>query len=335
MAQLFIESFDYWNTANLPGPFASVSGSAAIVAGFTANALSLGTNAFAMLPNVSKSTGSLFVGFRFNMTTGGENGGIFIGVNPHYAILKINSDGSVQFSSTGGGTVVKSASGVVPFGAGVWNYLELAMNSISTNSVCSIYINGVSVASGVVNQFADLPLTSVAIQANILGGGGGNFLIDDLYLNDETTLENNTVLGPLVVKPYLATANGRVNAWTANGATPNYNCVKGNPAQIVDFIDSTTAGNVDAYVIPNPALNFSVVYGAQLTTYGQQDAGGTHTVEAGVGDGTAESFGAAYGLPVGTTPAFYSTPFSIDPRSGTPWTLVSIATVQSAVKLAS
>jgi hypothetical protein len=329
MAGIFTTSANGYSgtlsSSNL-GPFAAVSGTFTINSGAGPASINTLTNSggFVTIPNVSiASTNGLAIGCGMATSNVGSSSPLFVigQIGNFGQQFNVNSNGSLSYAG------LSTASGVVPIN-GMRSFIEMYLDPIqSTSATCTIYVNGVQVATGTVNALPDVAMPLTYIQWGPYGGG--TMTLDSFYLCDTTTAHNNNVLGPGVSLPYVPSANGHYTAWTPSSGSL-YQCVNQIPPPgDTQYAYAASGPTKMSFVMSGSSLT-SVAFGtAQLNM--RQDAAGTTTVAAGISSSSGtDSYGSAVGLTQNY--ASYSTSFNINPVTATAWAVTDPTTYQLSVE---
>src|SRR6185437_2018169 len=152
MALLFMSSCgDNYSTAQLPGPFAAMTGSGvAVTAGFTGNAIQITSTVGGALsvPNISVSVANgLGIGVRVNPSTSSTADGQIIRIgntSPFWALC--SDSGKLALVAFGTSDVVESSGVVLP--ANMWSYIEFFISKLDSTGTVTLKVNNATVATG-------------------------------------------------------------------------------------------------------------------------------------------------------------------------------------------
>ena len=335
-------------TAQLPGAWAGIGGLPTLGVGDGPEGINTvhtnGKSSWVFMANVSVAINGngLVVGSGFNVGTFATfNTGLYAiggnGANTTLMLL-LGADGSLQLQITDEAPIA-SASGVFTFGNR--HEVEVKVSAFSTSGTVTVYLDGAAVtgltavATGSLAGLADgATIHTVQVGGCQVGGSATTIIVDSTYALDTTGSYDNAPLGPCLSAPMVPNAPGNASAWTPNGAALGWECISNIPAKgDAEYISSSTSGQQETCALSVPSY-LTGVYGVNVICDQRQDsAGGGRTTELGIGNGSTESYGSAWGL--GTTYAMNSTAFSSNPFTSTGWALADLSTLQVAVKCAS
>lgn len=335
-------------TGQLPAGFAGISGSPAFGSGDGPAGLNTlhtdGKTSWAYAPNVAVPINShgLVVGCGFTVSTfASQNTGLYsIGGTGGVTALMVllGSDGSLQLQITDEAPIA-SASGVFTFGSR--HEVEVLVSEFSSGGVVTVELDGVAVAGltavatgslAALNDGANIH--TVAIGGASPAGAPTTIVLDSAYVMDTTGSFDNAPVGPAISVPMFPNGVGNASAWTPNGASLGWECIHEVPPDgDTTYISSDTPSQQEACTLSPPA-SITGVYGLTVFSDQRQDTeGGGRTVELGIGNGSTQVYGSAFGL--GTTYAMQSTAFSSNPFASRAWTLADMSTLQVAANVAS
>lgn len=156
--------------------------------------------------------------------------------------------------------------------------------------------------------------------------GGG--YVDDCYITD------GEFLGNVRIVPIYAIADGSTDQWTANGSTPNFNCVNALVWGLSDYVSCPAAGvgNLDEYFLGAP-LYAGKIMGVQfLWNLGKTDAGVATITATLVNGATTENVTFLDGYtaiaPSDDSLIFATAPYRKSSFTGNDWTLAEILATQ-------
>ena len=109
--------------------------------------------------------------------------------------------------------------------------------------------------------------------------GNYNYMIDDMYVLNNTGSFNTDFLGECRIQTQYPTANGSSTTFMPFGAGTNYQCVDDNPVADDDttYVKSAVVGDIDDYVMGTLALT-GTIYGVQVNTVQRKDDVGSRTI---------------------------------------------------------
>ena len=356
MAMLFNYSFNNITTAYLPGALANTVGAVTVGVGDGPQSINTihtdGATSWALLPNVAIAINGngMCVGAGFTITAfGGYATDLFQigGTNvSNVVLLALSPDGSMQLGiAAHNASFFSSPSGTFTFGNR--HEVELLISSFASSNSTTVYLDGVPVAGLTAVTLIDLTTLTDGntIHSVLVGGGpasspaGGPqstpMVIDSTYVLDTTgDAPCNAALGPAISVPMIPNAPGNSSQWTPNGASLGWECISEIPPDgDTTYISDDTLNHLETCEL-SPPVGITGVYAVSVIADQRQDtAGGGRTTVLGLGNGSVEFFGSAWGL--GTTYKMNTTAFSFNPFTDDPWTLGAMSTLQVAVQVAS
>ena len=244
----------------------------------------------------------------------------------------VRTNGSSVLTVTQNGTVKATGSTVLQ--AGTWYYLEFKFTVHGSAGVAQVKLNG----AAEIASTTSLDLTGTANNywngvrlATDASGWIGYF--DDVYVLDCATGSNTDFLGPVRVVALSPAAPGATTAWTPNGGT-NYGCVS-EPYQDgdVSFNQSSTANQVDTFVMQDLPASSGSVYAVQSIITARQDAGAARTIAPVLRPAAADRVGATVAL--STSYQLLTEIKDLNPEDSAAWETADVASLEVGYKLIS
>lgn len=249
--------------------------------------------------------------------------------------ISVNPTGNiVAFRGNGNGTVLGTSA--LALSTNVFYYIEAAVTINNTTGSVTVKVNGTTYLNltGInTRSTANNSCNAVTFGNNITfqnssGLCQGNIVdYDDLYIDNAGTL-----YGDSRVESLLPNANGATNAWTANGAASNWQCVDQNPADDdTTYVSSAAAGNIDQYTYPALPTGTGVVRAVMTVPIARDDSAGTTTL-ASVYYVAATVFLGANNNISSTTYNAYPDIQALNPNTSAAWSISDVNGAQFGVK---
>lgn len=309
MALLYLDSFDYYSSAQLTGskfPYA-LSGSAPTItaAGRTGtNCLRMTTGQVGCRRRLTTNYATLIMGVAFKATSFTFRPAIFNVADLGTTQVTLCADvttgqlkvyrGNAEF-----GTDLSVTSGLNTLATNTWYYIEMLVTIHNTTGAVQVRVNGadwIALTTGLNTR------ASSNNQINEIGFGrsGSNNSAtgvdyDDYYVLDQTgSAPTNDFLGDVRVECLFPNGAGNYTQFTPSTGS-NYQNVDDTTANdATDYNSSATAGQKDTYAFTNLTTTGGAVYGVALNSRYQKSEGGTRTVRGlsrhGGVDGTGPTF---------------------------------------------
>jgi hypothetical protein len=355
MAQLYVDSFSIYATADIPTRWPGGTGGGIIGPPVTPPpGAQSGTTVFdatgtaAVYSTNYGNVSRYILGFQYyrNSTSGA---GTVCGLMN--AVSLSNNEASVvlQMSSTGtfitdGQQNTLATGPVVPYHE--WNQFEIDFQQGLTGTAnIYVYMNGnptpfmsavgVSTTYAVANYF----FLGRPNQTNFPAFNQDNGQFASLYVFDGvgSIPRFNAPLAPQglgnpVMAFGVANAPGAVSAWTPVGAGTVWQAIDQIPQDgDTTYAESSTVGQ--AYQCPFTALPTAAsVISVQLSTYARQDAAGTRALQTGFYNGGTYGY-SGNNLFLGSSYNYYEDEYMVNPVTGLAWTPASLSGMQYGAEL--
>jgi hypothetical protein len=342
VALRFCDSFDHYNTAQIPRKWSGVIGAPTIQSGTARTGSAMKTTGGSVGAYKALTAQSTWiVGFASNLEATATGALLTLYDTSNAApqvTLKAESSGLLTVRrGSDSGTVLGTTSSAHPIGA--WCYVELKVLISGTVGTVDVQINGVNVLSltgqntkSTAAATADTIIVNSAVPTANGSGYTQNREIDDLYVCDGTGAANNTFLGDVTVQCVFPTGAGATTGWAHTGAATNWQAVSETPADDdTSYVSTSSVGAVDSYA--HGAVGAGTVFGVQLCLEARKTDTGARVIQPLVRSGGADSPGSM--VPLSTSYQIYTDIRETDPNTGLAWTTSGINAAEIGEKLAS
>jgi hypothetical protein len=298
-----------------------------------------GNNASGILLNTNLTT--IISGFRFHVTALPGTSGILCSAYDATAAaiqvsLRVNSTGQLQFYlGAGTGTPIGSASSAGTIVASTWAHIEVTITISATVGFVEARVNGAVVITTAATQNTK-STANTFLNAFQITGANNPCHFDDWYMLDGTgAAPFNAYLGGVQIRGDAPNANSAVagrNAWTPTNPT-NVNCtnVANIPAVATKYNADGTAGDYDMFQFPALPANTLTVLAVDEWALLLLDSAGARTVELNAYSNATDSPTAAF--TPGTTAAYTNQVSTVDPHTGSAWTVANAGAAELGVKV--
>lgn len=210
-----------------------------------------------------------------------------------------------------------------------WYYVEMKCVCHPTNGSIEVRINGVTITSltGINTQ------TGTEAYYNIVKTyGGSTTRIDDFYVCDSTGTTCNDFLGVCKIAAIFPNSDTSTVQWTPSTGITHYNLVDENPANsATDYVSSSTQAEVDMYGYPS-LVGDSTILGIQISTQAIIASGSSVLIETPILSNSITEVDD--GVQLSSTSYVDRRRIStIDPGTGTAWTVSSLAAAKIGIKV--
>jgi hypothetical protein len=345
MALLFIDSFDHYQTAELPSKWTSVSAAALFPGGIVAGVGRCGTQAVHLSGIIEKgipfgsTTGIL--GFAVEMIVQSFNTEVFatFGTNSGsgtQVYLVRNLDGSLQVWRADAAPVILGTTAPDVVRLNQYYFIEFKATISNAAGVIEVRVNGVTVLNLTgqnthSNQCPDLTITKITF----VGSTGFQTYTDDVYVLDDTgSAPWNTFLGDCRVEYLRPDGVGANQSWDLVGAATHWQAVDDNatPDDDTSYIHTATAGAVDTQTYQPTSLPAGSIFGLQVNLYARKTDGGARLVAPVIRHAGVDYVG------VDQAPSFPSYIYLIqtymtNPGTGVAWSIAGVNAIEAGVKV--
>jgi hypothetical protein len=343
MALLFVDSFDHYQTDEIPAKW-TANGGAEIVA----SQGRCGTSALFLGPGCSASRGIAFsgatavIGFAFRERSQGTSPGTSFEIvtiddaTGWLVTITRQADGSLAvYRALNEALLAQTAPNTIRLD--LWYFIELKALIHASAGAVTLRVNNVE-------QFAvtgvnTLPSGRTPTPRNVAWRSTSfaqtqYYYVDDFYALDTSgAAPGNDFLGDVRVEYLRPRAAGASQAWTPFGSSSHWITVDDNatPDEDASYVEANAAGLTDSNLYQPTGLPAGPIFGAQLSLYARKTEIGPRII-APVVNGTSGP--PTYG-PSFETYQYYSTPYALNPATGNPWTIAEINAIDAGVTVVS
>lgn len=332
MAQLFIDSFDHYVTADVTTKWSTTNTGATIVSGGrNGNCLQAGFNSVTAKSIPTTVTG--IVGFALKLAnTPSTTSTIVEFVDSTSIQVDIRMLNTGQLIVTRNGTTLGTTVASVPIG--VFFHLAFKATINNTTGAYEVRVNDINVLSATgVNTRTSANNSFTSLRIGHSQNVGMNASYDDLYFFDAIGSTNNDFIGDVAIGCSFPNAAGDLTDWTPSTGS-NYQCVDEAASNgDTDYVASSTVGNKDLYNFGNISGAAISIYGVQRTLMVRKDDAGARTVKPIYKGGGTVYEGSAVSVSNGYT--YVTDILETDPDTGIAWTTAGVNAAQFGVKLES
>jgi hypothetical protein len=323
MADLFYESFDYYNIADIAKKWTQLmhnsNGASAFVTGvhggkalqITAGGIGNGFGDIATI-TLAPANNVCIVGTEFTVSqlahlTGGNTwgtsqcGGCILAIAYLGAIqcyLRVNSDGTLSVINN---TTILGTSSFA-LSAGTTYYLELKVTVHASAGTVDLVVNGLTNILSLTGKNTAQSGTNLwnAVQFGSLCDQGNNAATatyDDIYIFDSTTAINNSFLGAIRIDPFFPSAAGDETNWTPDSGS-NWARVSENPFDgDTSYVAATTAATKDTYKTPTQPVVGSNIFALQINMMARKTDAGAAGLKSVIRIAGVDYLGVEQGVP--------------------------------------
>lgn len=166
-----------------------------------------------------------------------------------------------------------------------------------------------------------------------LAFGNGPVWYDDLNIVTVSGGNNTGFLGDVYGFVSMPSNVGNVNQWTPTGAASTWQAVNQIPPDgDTTYIADATVGHENTFLHPAVPAGVNAVYAIQTKAVARRDASGARSIEVGIGNGSAQSYGSSTALT--SSYAYYPYVADGDPNnSSASWTTTSANAAEPSIKV--
>jgi hypothetical protein len=338
MAELFIDSFDHYATADLLTKWTSTAvgvnatiainstggrrggGSLRITTGGAAGFFAQVKKTLAVAPTGAGFVHGMFVKRNVAPSASGDWLAAIVESGTLHVILKLNPDYTISVLR-GDGTVLgtSSATGMAD---GIGAYVEWKGTINDTTGTYTVRINGTTtVLTGSSKDTQNGGTSSWnAIWVGILNSqsiGATTLDFDDMYLFDQSGGTYNDFFGDARVDVRAVTGAGATTTFTPSTGSNFQNVDDATPNGDTDSNSTATVGAIDTFVIQDAPVTGAGIGLVQVSLYAKKSDAGTCTI-ASVVRHSGVNYTAAAQAP-GTGYSYLSTIYSKNPGTSAAW----------------
>jgi hypothetical protein len=227
------------------------------------------------------------------------------------------------------------ATGTFVLTTGYWYYVELQVLCDTVSGTVELKVNTVSDAtfSGNTAPSGNNYANKIALKGPTATGIGGNYYVDDYYINDGSGVVNNDFLGDMKVEAVNVIESGNSAQWGVNILnTPNFQAV-----QVLNdglYIQSNIASDVDTYTTSNLNKITSNIAGVQVINWSRNTDSTTHAIRSVARISSTDYESTDITINDTAFKAFQYI-WETNPDSTIAWTVGDIGTTEFGVKLQS
>lgn len=345
MATIFFDGFDTYATADLLKRWTGMGASLGVGPLYSRSPSGQGLQASA---NASALAGTcLYKSFGVNYTQGvvgiayRESGAltnrtILVVADGISEQISVRTNASSVLVVNRGGTLL--ATGTTVLSANTWYFVELKFSIHASAGTVLLQLNGVAETLTYVTGTSTTQNTKATanVQWNGFGPGSSSTTcnFDDVYVLDTSTGTNTTFLGPIRCAVCAPAAPGNYAQWTPNGGTNAGNVSEPYEDGDTSFNQSSTANQIDSFVMQDLPVSSGSVYSLQTLTTARQDAGAARTMAGLLRISGADYPGATASL--SSSYQILADIHDLQPVGGTPaWDPATVAAMEAGYKLIS
>lgn len=235
--------------------------------------------------------------------------------------LNVRADGDDFYLEVKRGSTVLETSSTFSYG---WHYIEMYVDIHTSTGDYEVWLNENSIMSDTgVNTAAAGGTDVTRVQmggADDGSSGTDKFLIDDIYIRDDTTNH-----GDIRIDAIFPEADGATNDWSAVGELDNYANVDetDEPNDDTDYVTSSTNNDRELYDYQDAPSSLGTILAVVLRTWARQEAAGSqnfrpvlrHSDGSTINVGTTVAIDStAYGAPIEEV-------FATNPATASAWLL--------------
>lgn len=232
------------------------------------------------------------------------------------------------------GTLLATSTVTIP--RDVWVYIEASVTISETVGEVHVRINGdttdiVSFTGDTKNGGTNDTIDAVSIMGST--GGGGNNHISDIYICNDSGVENNDFLGDVAVRTLSPNGNGNSSQLTGSDGnqTDNYLLVDEKPFNTTDYTYSSTSGHKDTYGMADLPAAASTVFGVQVNASMRKDDAGLGQARYVLRSGGTDYVGSTETLT--TTATTYVGLYEQDPATTSAWTVSGVNSAEAGMEV--
>lgn len=277
MANLFLDSFDHYATADITQKWTNAS-AATIVTGRTNSGVKVATSLDKAL---TAGSATFITGFALNVATVAAGTILIVGDGGYGAgnaqvTLTLLSDGSMKlFRGTSTGTLLgQTAVGVITTTV---QYLEVKI-FVDNSGSYELRVNNVTVLSGTgdTQNTANAQWTGFQVSTSSFGTTA---YIDDLYVNDTTGTINNNFWGDTRIDVVYPDGDGASSGWTPSTGTTHYTLIdEAAPNGDTDYNSTATVNAIDEVTVQNTPMPNNTIRSVQANLNVKKTDAGAATV---------------------------------------------------------
>lgn len=271
----------------------------------------------------------------------GPNGAQIMVTFERFGVIRVYRDWVWNNLGSGSPTGVLLASSVAgAFTEGEWCHVEIFYHTASSGGGVEVRIN-TDPKIQLVGANTDKTGTGTfdSCYVGFYGSAGGisapvKFIVDDMYVNDNSGTTMNTWSGNLRVKGEFVIANGATDNFTIGGSSPaatNWQSVLNQGMDDTKYVYSANVGDIDLYT-PNPTVNAPYVRVLQVRMGLRQDDA-TQRVARAVIRISGTNYVNSVDQFTNQTYTFYFGKWELSPATGVSFTGTEVNGLQAGIKV--
>lgn len=250
--------------------------------------------------------------------------------------MKIQSTGAIQVMRNG--TAVTGGTSVNTMTAGVWYHIEWKtkfLDSISSGD-CAVRVNGTEWLTVSAAQDTKATANTTADSFGFCADFNEARTIDvsDLYVLDGTGSSNNDYVGDCRVEALFPNGDGTYSQFTGSDGNSANNSLlvdETAPNGDTDYVESSTATQIDTYSMADLSSTPNNVRGTQTVLYARKTDAGTRQMAALMRIAATDYAGATHDL--GSSFQMHMHCRDVSPNTGIAFTASEINAIEAGPKL--
>lgn len=348
MSLLFIDSFDHYQSAQIPAKWSTV-GNPLLPPTIVVGAGRCGTNAirFNVTPGRSATKGIPFggagdvaiLGFAIQITEQG-----LATAMPFLYLLNFDNEQlSLRRSTDGTLSVYREDPAPVLLGQtppdvtriGEYYYIEIKATISNAAGAVVVRVNGVTqlTLAGIDTQ-SSLSATAQVSGFRFQGGANFAYYLDDLYAADAQGAVNNDFLGDSRVEYLSPVAPGANQAWLLVGKPTHWEAVSdgASPDGDTSYIYTTSSGVVDTQEYSNTGLPAGTIFGLQIGLYARKTDAGLRSLAPIVRHAGIDYIGTPQN-PSFPSYSYLHQLYETNPGTAAPWVIADVNAAEYGVRV--
>ena len=238
--------------------------------------------------------------------------------------LNFSTAGVITCTPWGSAAASSAPMAVIP--GAVWQYIEVFGVISAGGGAVTVRVNEqvvLTVVSAGTSNSGSVGIDQISF--------GGNAVVDDFYICDNTGPALNTFLGNTRVPAQVPGGAGASTQWIPTGsASANWQLASNPYMDDSSYVSCATAGDIDLYTL-SPVANAPQVLAVQTVLVARQDDSGQRQVQSVIQSGAARATGAV--VDTSGSYAGHTDIFATDPNTGGSWTYQSVNALQVGADL--
>lgn len=249
----------------------------------------------------------------------------------------LEADSAGHILAYSGGTLLgQSAPGVFLYGT--WQFVEIkVLHHGASSGTLQVRMNGdatpvLDLSSVRTAQSANNYANRIEFLSLSHGPDRPITYVDDLYVCDGTTANNNDFLGDCRVVALIPEADGHVKQWAPNAGSDQFSRVDETTADNdTTYTSDGTVGEEFLVTFPTLPAGTTAVKGVQLVLNARKDDAGSRTIAPVLSDGVTDSVGSDLSLGDSYQDDFFQ--YDTDPVAVGAWSVSAVNALQAGAKV--